>query len=202
MKFEFLDKFTGQKEKREQEQAELARREASALEEVQALKARYEQVIRDSLAERKDATAELDALHDKIEAAERTFKRRQQENALYHTVIKREVTEQDVVDAFNADFVPAFKEQRLNPALERLLAAKQEWIDAVADYNAAVAEFEAERGDARMETGGWASYSYYKYRDVGIQNMKQKEYYMLTDEDIRALDNGKRPNFVNRGIIE
>ncbi|MFB6362494.1 hypothetical protein ACFCP7_00350 [Paenibacillus elgii] len=192
MKFDLIQKFIEQKEQRQREFDELVRREASALEEVQALKAEYEKTLRDSLVARKDSTSELDSLQERIETAEKTFARRHLEREMYSSVVKPEITAQDVVDSFNLDFAPAFKEKHYNPVLDRLLDAKQEFIDAVMEYHAVVADFEQERYSARSEL---SDHYYYKLHDVEIQTQAATDHYFITSADLSQLARGERPNF-------
>ncbi|MED0670206.1 hypothetical protein [Aneurinibacillus aneurinilyticus] len=196
MKFKFpmLDKFIAQKEKRSQEHGELVRREQSALETVHALKSKYEQVLRDSLVAKKDATKELDELHDKIEAAERAYARRKQERGMFHSVFKEEITTQQVVDAWNNEFIPQFREQRFDAVLKRMLEAKREYVAAVLDYYQAVNEFENIRSEARSEL---SDHYYYKLNGIELDSVPKQEKYFMDERDLRLLFNYKEiPNSV------
>ncbi|WP_248928980.1 hypothetical protein [Paenibacillus hamazuiensis] len=198
MRFEFLDKFTEQKAQRDAEHAELLRREASALEEVHALKAEYERTIRDSLRERKDATGALDKLSDRIEAAQKTYQRRRQEREMYSSVAQPEITAQDVINKFNGEFIPAYRKERLNPALDRLLAAKQAYIEAVMDYHSVIDDFNRELNAARQEltNGEHTNSYYYKFADVEpFVRQSEREHYFITEFDSRKLLGGERPEF-------
>lgn len=192
MKFDYIEQYESQQEQRQSDFDELVRRESSALEEVHALKAEYERVLKESLASRTDATTELDTLQDRIEAAQRTFERRREERNMYSSVVKPEISAQDVVDKFNNEFIPAFKQERLTPVLDRLLAAKQELIDAVMEYHSTVKEFENERFRTRGELSD--SY-YYKLRSVEPQQQAEFNHYFVTDWDIHKLARGERPDF-------
>ncbi|MED4729192.1 hypothetical protein P9597_13785 [Aneurinibacillus migulanus] len=186
MKFKFpmLDKFIAQKEKRSQEHGELVRREQSALETVHTLKEKYEQVLRDSLVAKKDATKELDALQDEIDAAEKAYARRKQERGMFHSVFKEEITSQQVVDAWNNEFIPQFRERRFDAVLKRMLEAKREYVAAVLDYFQSVKEYEDMRYATRSELGD--EYQY-KLQSIELNNTPQQEKYFMSVLDLNAL---------------
>jgi DNA repair exonuclease SbcCD ATPase subunit len=184
MRFEYLDKFRESKKKKHEELKELARREKASLEEVQALKARYERIIRESLTAKKDATKELDALSDQIEKAEKTFERRQHERRLFRDMRSaNEISAQDVVDKWNAEFVPQFLKEKRDPALERMLAAKKELEKATEEYFDVIAQFDNEKQAVQSELGGWGSKYYYKLRDIDLKRrLEIVDYFSANDK--------------------
>lgn len=198
MKFEYLNQLIAEKQSRTAEHELMIRREASALEDVQALKAEYERVIRESLAVGKDSTKDLDAITDKLETAQRAYDRRHQERLLYSSVKPAKITGQDVVTEWNTVFAPQFREQRFGPVMERLLAAKREIVDAVMDYHAAVREF----NDQRTLTRGEVSQShYYELKDADpILMQTDTEKYFVTDMDLRYLAAGEWPQSLPREV--
>lgn len=197
MKFDYVSKFIDQKTEMQAGFEELVRREASALEEVHAFKAEYAKVIRESLAAGKDSTKELDVLQDKIDVAQKAFTRRQQERAMYHTVIKGKVTEQDVIDAWNTDYQPSFKQQRIDPALERLLVAKSEFVDAFLSYTDLLAEFDDQKRYAYNTIGDAHQY---KFNGVRFGLRHQSEAHFITDGTIYDLEHTKVPSDVIKMI--
>ncbi|TLS53392.1 hypothetical protein FE782_03730 [Paenibacillus antri] len=190
MRFDFIDRLRDQKVKRQREHQELQRRVESATEELQALKAEYEKVLRDSFSERRDATKELDALQDKIEAAEKAYARRRQERDMYSSVIKREVTEQQVADAWNNEYVPRYKEELVDPALERLMKAKSEFVDALLDHYEIVNKLDGERMGVIHELGeGYR----YKLADVKFNFTTEREIHYISDGTLWGLSQAKVP---------
>jgi hypothetical protein len=192
MKFDYLQEFIDQKADRQREFDEMAQREASALEEVHAMKTEYEKVIRESLAAGKDSTKALDALSEKIEAAVKTHARRKQEREMYHFVIKPKINADDVVRKFNTEFAPQYKETLLDPVYARLLAAKQELIEAVMSYHSVMGGFNNEKNLIRAET---ADKHYYSLVDIKYPTQAATDHYFVTTNDLRYLEGRSRPDF-------
>ncbi|MGG1684866.1 hypothetical protein [Pseudalkalibacillus sp. NRS-1564] len=190
MKFEFIEQFIEQKNKRNEKGQEYAKREQDAIEQVHALKFEYEKTIAESVKTDKPVDKKLDQLAAKIEAAEKLVERRTEERYLFSTIANEEISSDDVVDAFNSDFFSKFKEKKMEPVLERLLAVKKEFSEAVFAYNGVVKEFESERNAARAELGD--SY-HYKLKPIKFSSELEKEKYFITDRDLRALSYGEVP---------
>ncbi|GMN97972.1 hypothetical protein [Parageobacillus thermoglucosidasius] len=192
MKFELLDKFIAQKEKASQAAAELARREQEAYQEYLSLKTQYEQLLQKSVLEGKDATKELDKLSEQIEKAKKAYERRQQERAIFSTnnPFLKEITSEDVVRAWNEEFIPEFRKQVFDDVLKNLLRAKYEYAKAVQAYHDAVAEFERMRQEARSELGDGY---YYKFRGIELNTVDQQERYFITRRDLYYFDNKEFP---------
>jgi hypothetical protein len=181
LKFDFIEQFIAQKQGRQVEHATLVQRATSALEEVHALKAEYEKILRESLVVRKDSTKELDAITERIEKAQTTYERRDAECQMYSRVVPEKITADDVLVKFNDEFLPAYKEERYNPVLQRLLAAKQEYIDAEMEYKQVIADFENERQRTRGEL---SDSFYYRLKDIGFQRTIEREHYTITTSDL------------------
>jgi lysophospholipase L1-like esterase len=192
MKFELLDRFIEQKEKANAAATELARREQEAYQEYLSLKTQYEQLIQKSVLEGKDATKELDKLAEQIDKAKKAYERRQQERAVFavNNPFLNEITSDDVVRAWNEEFVPAFRKEKVEPALEQLLAAKKAFVDAVFNYYSVIDEFEREQAACRSELS--QSY-YYKLKDVKLQTQDEVNKYFITDFDLRQLARREMP---------
>lgn len=197
MRFDYLDKFTEQKKLKAKEHQELVRREQSALEVVQALKAKYERVLRESLQEKKDSTKELDQLSDNsdnIEQAQKIFDRRRMEREIYSTLSKdKEISSDDIVNAWNGEFIPAFNKEKRDPALDRLLKAKKELAEAMVHYRNVIKEFEEEKVAVRSELGDRYQY---KLKGVDLQRRDETEKYFVTELDLINFNLGKIPSYL------
>jgi hypothetical protein len=192
MKFELLDKFIEQKQKAAKAAAELARREQEAYQEYLSLKAQYEQLIQKSVLEGKDETKALDKISEQIDAAKKSYERRKQERAIFSAdnPFFREITSDDLVNAWNNEFVPAFRKEKVEPALEQLLAAKKAFAYAVFNYYSVLDEFNRELFACRSEL---ADSYYYKLQSVELKTRDEVERYFITDRDLRALERREKP---------
>jgi hypothetical protein len=192
MKFEILDRFIEQKEKAQQAFDEFVRREEEAYQEYLSLKAQYEQLLQNSVIEGKDATKELDKLSEQIDAAKKAYERRQQERAIFSAdnPFLKEITADDIVRAWNDEFIPEFRKQVFDDVLKNLLRAKYEYAKAVLAYYDAVAEFERVRQEARSQLGD--SY-YYKFNGIELYTVDQHERYFIRESDLYYLNNKQFP---------
>ncbi|GCD81926.1 hypothetical protein PTHTG4_09880 [Parageobacillus thermoglucosidasius] len=195
VKFEMLDRFIEQRKKANQAFDEFVRREKEAYQEYQSLKAQYEQLIQKSVLEGKDATKELDKLSEQIEAAKKAYERRQQERAIFSTnnPFLKEITSEDVVRAWNEEFIPEFRKQVFDDVLKNLLRAKYEYAKAFLAYHDAVAEFERMRQEARSALGDGY---YYKFNGIELNTVDQIERYFITIKDLYDFNNKKLPQSI------
>ncbi|MFT9848971.1 hypothetical protein [Aneurinibacillus sp. REN35] len=190
MKFEMLDKFVAQKESRASAHQELLKREQSALETVQALKAKYEQMLRESLVSGQNKDAELDALDKEVASAITAYERRNLERVSYTNIVPEEITAQNVVDSWNKDFVPQFRKKRFDAVLEKLLETKKAFANAVLDYHATIAEFNAEKS---YVIGEVSEKYQYKLQSIEFAYRTDIERYFITDNDLYELENRQYP---------
>jgi hypothetical protein len=194
MKFEILDRLIEQKEKTAKVYEEMFQREQEALEAYNAKKAEYEATIKRAAIEGKDLTRELDMLDEEITKAKVAYERRQKEREIYsQTRPLEQIKAEDVVDSFNNELIPAFRELRFNPVLKRLLKAKYEYAKAVEDYYSTVSEFEDIRREARSEL---SDHYYYKFQDVDLQTRSEFERYFIRESDLYYLDNKQFPQSI------
>ncbi|MCM3560903.1 hypothetical protein M4D57_20270 [Brevibacillus borstelensis] len=191
MRFELVDKLVEQREKMAEAAQAFRDREEQAKQELEALKRQYEQTILQSVREGKDMTKELDALSEQIAAAEKAYKRRQEERAAYSNIPNRiSITQEDIVREWNEVFRPHVVETRLNPTLKRLLRAKKELIDATMDYLA----LNKEVTDEINRTVDVAGESVrYKLKGVAFDYRKDVEKYFVTEDDLYWLSRGEMP---------
>jgi hypothetical protein len=192
VKFEMLDKFIEQKEKAFQAAAEFERREQEAYQEYLSLKAQYEQLVQKSVLEEKDATKEIDKLAEQIEKAKKAYERRKQERAIFssNNPYLKEITNEDVVRAWNEQFIPEYRKQVFDDVLKNLLRAKYEYAQAALAYFDTIAEFERMRYEVRRELGDRYQY---KLNDIELKTFDQIERYFITAKDIYDISNKELP---------
>lgn len=191
MKFDILDKFIEQKAAGNRASEELNRKIQQADEEYQALKARYESKLKDSLLSGKDETKALDQLSDQIESAKKACKRRREERDIYSASKPFEVIKaQDVVDAWNKEFLLAFKAEKFDPVAKRLLDTKKAYVEAALEYFAVIDEFEDERRVTRSEL---SDTYYYRLNDVKFITQAEIDKYFITENDLRTLEYKEMP---------
>lgn len=166
-----LDEYRVQKDAGTKAAEEFQRKTAQADEEYQALKAKHEAVIRESVVSGVDKTAELDELAVQIEAARKACDRRREEQRVYSAMNPLSVLKpEDLVAAFNTEVIPAFKADRFDAVLARLVETKKAHAEAVLDYHAALADFEGLRDEHRAEL----TQTYY-YRFASVDPDKKDE---------------------------
>jgi cell fate (sporulation/competence/biofilm development) regulator YlbF (YheA/YmcA/DUF963 family) len=191
LKFDLLEKFIEQKQAIQKVAEEMNRKIAQADEEYNSLKAKYESTLKEGVAKGKDVSKELDEISEKIEEAKKVCQRRREERDAYWALRPLEkIKSEDVVNAFNNDFIPKFRKQRFDEVLKNLLRAKYEYAKAVLAYYDALAEFEYVRNEARRQLGD--SY-YYKFNDIAIKTVDQKEHYFIRESDLYYFDSGQLP---------
>jgi hypothetical protein len=204
MKFEKIEEYRKQSEDYLAQQTERGCQRASALEEVQALKAEYEKLMRDSLVSGTDASTELDELSDKIAAAERIYERKNREYQVASTLYNHTVTKEDVVAAWNAEFKPQFKTEKFDPVASALLTAKLAYIDAFQAYREVVKEYADVKEDvlSTLAPSGDDGKYRYKLEEVDFQFTTETDTYFVKQEDLYYLGNGesvRSVQYVKRG---
>jgi hypothetical protein len=191
LKFDLLEKFIEQKQAIQKVAEEMNRKIAQADEEYNSLKAKYESTLKEGIAKGKDVSKELDEISEKIEKAKKACQRRREERDAYWALRPLEkIKSEDVVNAFNNDFIPEFRKQRFDEVLKNLLRAKYEYAKAVLAYYDALAEFESVRNEARRQVGDGY---YYKFHDIALKTVDQKERYFIRESDLYYLDNKELP---------
>lgn len=191
LKFDLLEKFIEQKQAIQKVGEEMNRKIMQADEEYNSLKAKYESTLKEGIAKGKDVSKELDEISEKIEEAKKACQRRREERDAYWALRPLEkIKSDDVVNAFNNDFIPKFRKQRFDEVLKNLLRAKYEYAKAVLAYYDVLAEFEQVRNEARRQLGDGY---YYKFNDIAIKTVDQKERYFIRESDLYYLDSGQLP---------
>lgn len=188
LKFDLLDKFIEQKQETTKAAAELWEREQRAIEEYEKLKVKYEETLKESVSGDKDKTAELDKIADEIEAAKKTIQRRSEERQMYSSLRPNDkIKTEDLIHAWNHEFIPEFHKKRFDAVLERLLTKKREYAEAELDYYKAVDELESILSDVRSEV---AETYYYKFNSVRFNSRTQSDKYLIKPKDL--IDIGRR----------
>jgi len=191
LKFDLLEKFIEQKQAIQKVAEEMNRKIAQADEEYNSLKAKYESTLKEGIAKGKDVSKELDEISEKIEKAKKACQRRREERDAYWALRPLEkIKSEDVVNAFNNDFIPKFRKQRFDEVLKNLLRAKYEYAKAVLAYYDVLAEFEQVRNEARRQLGDGY---YYKFHDIALNTVDQRERYFIRESDLYYLDNKELP---------
>jgi chromosome segregation ATPase len=197
MNFKMLDEFIEQKATGQKAAEEVSRKVSQADEEYQALKAKYEAVLKESVMSDKDKTKELDQLSNKIEDAKKACSRRREERDIFNSSRPFEqIKAQDIVDAWNSEFIPAFKAEKMDGVLADLLKAKKAYADAVLAYFAVVDEFEDERRVLRSEL---SDTYYYRLNDAKLTREAEHQRYFLFDRDLDALGRKEMPVSIKEG---
>lgn len=197
LKFDLLEKYIEQKQVLQKGYDELSERERKAKEEYEKLKVKYEETLKESVTSGKDKTSELDKIADQIEAAKKTMLRRNEERQMYSVLRPLEkIKPEDLIHAWNNEFIPEFQEKRFNAVLENLLTKKREYAEAELDYYKAVEELESILSDVRREVS--VSY-YYKFNSVRFSTKAQSDKYLMKQQDLYDLSTGKLPQSIKYG---
>ncbi|SFS76279.1 hypothetical protein [Paenibacillus sp. 453mf] len=194
MKFELIESYRRQSDEFNAKQEERARQRASALETVQALRAEYAKVMRDSLVNGTDAGKQLDKLSDQIAEAERTFERKKREYEVAETMRMHTITPQQVQDSWNQEFTPQYRSEVFNPAIEALLNAKLAYIEAYKSYRAVVKDFDDQKKDTyeTLAPGRWPNPYQYKLNEIDFNLTTETDRYFIKRYDLNDL-NGDKP---------
>lgn len=189
-----LEAYREQREKHLKAATEFTCRVDQAVEEYNALKAKYEALIRESVQTGTDKTKELDQLSVQIEAAEKACDRRRAERAAFNVIPKDDVVRiPDVIDSFNKKVTPEFHQKRFDAVLEKLLETKQAYFEAELDYYKAVKEYEVLRDDVLDEIG---DDNRYKLAQIRFSTRDQKERYLITQQDLHDLGGMEMPKSI------
>lgn len=189
MRFEPIDQYIEQQSRYMEKLKELREKEQVALQELETLKSEYEQVMTESVTTGKDVTEKLDELCDKVESAERVYKRRQQEHRIFFAIDRDVATTcEQIAQKFNGEFRLAYREEVIQPILDRLLSAKREVTAASMAYNEAIRHFEDERYHVRSQIGENSRTMLFGVDNLG---MDERQKYFITDRDIRYIRLGE-----------
>lgn len=167
----------------------------AAQEELTQLRQLYEKTIHDSVTKGTDATEELDALSDKIDAVERTLKRRTQECQVARTLRSDGLSEDDLLNAWKTEYIPAVKKAHIEPAAQALMDAKKKYVDAFLAYRKVIAEIERERQACiwtMHPTDGRGKYTY-AYNLPDFATDRERDAHCITDTDLYYLAREERP---------
>lgn len=195
MKFELIEDFRKHADELVAILKGVHSRRESALEEVQALKAEYERVIRESLLTGRDTSSELDELCARIATAEELFKRRDLEYQLFVPSQAKKISREDVVSSWNSDFFPKYKRELFDPAIESLLKAKLSYIDAYLHYKKVVSDYDTAKNDVLRTLAPSGEDGKYRYamKNIDFDALERTNTYFLNRGDLHDLSSSQVP---------
>ena len=124
MKFEFLNKYIEQNEeinaKRKAMEADIKEAETK----IPRFKAEYQSLMEESVKEGKDEDAKMAELSDKINDAEKEVRRKRDKLNAFHAVDKAKIKPDDIVDKFNNEYLPRYKQEKFRQVLDKLIETK------------------------------------------------------------------------------
>ncbi|MGG3622849.1 hypothetical protein ABES25_04710 [Bacillus gobiensis] len=195
MKFKMLDTLIDQKAQLQSGFDAMAERERQAKENYHAKKAEYESTITESVLSGADVTKDLDKLAKEIEEAKTAYERRVHERNIYSAARPAEkISSDDVVNAWNNEYVPEFNKKKRDPALNKLISVKRAYAEALLEYKGIIREFDNEKYVVANELGD--SYRY-QLKDVSFNFTREREKFTLGAHDLRSLESGKVPDYWN-----
>lgn len=185
MKFEILEQLISQKERMNEAHLKMAQRWEDAKAEIEVAKKEYEEAITQQVVTGKDLTAQLDIISEKIKTLEEAASRRKQELDVFSSLKPgEEITSEDVINAWNDEFVATYRKEKFDAIMSQLFDAKKAYVLACLAYEDSVKEFEDIRNQCRGEL---ADENFYKLKGIEINTRDQREKYMLSLQDLIAL---------------
>lgn len=189
LEFKKLDEYLAQHKGIADKQAQLIRAATSALEAYQAAKAEYEATMRRGLVEGTDVSAELDQLDEKVSETLKHYERKKRESETFSALDKSyAVSKDDVMNAWNGEFLPEYKQSKLNRVLESMIDAKAKYVTAVQEYFGCVDEIESVRSDVLSALG---DHYYYKLHHIKFANTEDRSKYLISDELLYRTHSGE-----------
>ncbi|MFD0588660.1 hypothetical protein ACFQZE_11645 [Paenibacillus sp. GCM10027627] len=198
MKFETLREYKEQAARHAATVGEAYTKREAAFTELKELKAEYEYKLHQSVATGVDDSAKLDTLSDKIDAAERIFRRKDREYEITAMGRRSGLTPDDLVKAWKDDYLPDYKEKIADPAAKALLDAKMAYIDAYFNYRGVINDLKAEQIAVVWTlhpTDGRGAYTY-SFSDCDFQRTEETDLHYIKDGDLRWLGKEIMPRSV------
>ncbi len=189
LEFKKLEEYQKQNWRVAEGQAELNRKAASALEDLQALKAEYEALIRRSVSEGVDLTKQIDEKDEQIAKAQKAYERRKKEADTYSSMSHQvDITNDDVMNEWNGEFIPKYRAEIHDKILENLLKAKADYVKATKAYADSVKDIEELRGDVVSALG---DRYYYKLNGVKLNFTHEYQKYFLNRTMVSDIMDGR-----------
>lgn len=138
-KWDLLEQYEKQDERLNQMKREYLQKEREAKEHVENLKAQYSALIQRELREGKNLDAEKSKLRQQIVDAEKAAELAAQERSEVFRFIDDEhsqadrITIADLAHDWLSNYVPAVRAEEVEPILERMRAARAEYLNAAMD---------------------------------------------------------------------
>lgn len=188
LEFKKLDEYLAQHKEIADKQAQLSRAARSALEAHQAAKAEYETTMRRGLMEGVDVSAELDRLDEKVSETLKQYERKKRESETFSALDKSyAVSQDDVLHAWNGEFLSEYKRSKLDQVLANMVEAKARYVTAVRDYFECVEEIDDIRSEVLSALG---DFYYYKLHHIKFNNVTDQSKYLISDELLYRIHSG------------
>lgn len=189
LEFKKLDEYLTQHKGIADKQSQLNRAATNALEAYQAAKAEYEATMRRGLVEGVDVTAELDQLDEKVSEALKQYERKKRESETFSALDKSyAVSKDDVLNAWNGEFLVEYKQSKLDQVLKSMVNAKEKYVSAVQKYFECVDEIDDIRSDVLSSLG---EHYYYKLHHIKFANTVDRSKYLISDELLHRTHSGE-----------
>ncbi|QKE72133.1 hypothetical protein HPK19_04670 [Arthrobacter citreus] len=183
MKFNFIDQFIEEREKRQVKHEELIVQEGKALSDLEAAKREFELCMMNSIENGKDATEELDGLEKKIADANKSYERCKKATEVFSALATEKITASDVFVEFNEKFYPEYKEKIFQPAVNKIEQCKKDYFAAMDEYNSVLKDFESELNKSQRNL---SSFYYYKLNRLENElNVQQAEKIFMQQWEVR-----------------
>ncbi len=190
MKFEVYEKYLKEQQLNAEKAESLYMKKVETEQKYHELIAEYELTMAQSLKSGKDVTKALDAQDDKIAAAKREMERAKREYEVYGRISRDvSITKEDVVAAWNRDINPKHFDNKITPALDALLVAKEAYLDAVRDYFSAVREIKQFREEVSSQLG--YDFPYY-FHIKELQTTTEFNRYFVRQDDLDKAERGEK----------
>ncbi|GGD07745.1 hypothetical protein [Pontibacillus salipaludis] len=168
------------------------------------LRQSFDEVMKKQVNETKNYTKDLDELSDQIEEQKKLVARREHEQLVFQKTRPNDITFDDISAEFNNEVKPKFIEEKINPAFQKLLEAKNAYARAVFEYDELVEEHEDIVRDYKSTLG-----KHYEYKVYGIKlTQKERQKHFFSEGELIDIYRGKIPDFykwdetLKKGLID
>ena len=155
---------------------------------VATLKSDYEAKLVDSAINGTDNSKDLDRLDTEIAKVEKESKRATEIYNLYaQTKVGLSVTKDDVIEAWNSELNPTHYQTKVQPALDRMESIKADYLEAMAEYFAAIKEITAFREEVSSSFGQDFPYNFHI---TDIETTQEYNRFFVRQSDIDEAKKG------------
>lgn len=133
--FKIYEDYLKQQQKRLKKLEDLSLKEKETKAELELLQSEYQAAMLESI-DGKNVDKKLNKLDGEIAEASKQHKRASEAYQVYMHVQQMDatITREDVIEAFNVSYAPAYFDEEVQPVLDELLAAKNAYLEAVRAY--------------------------------------------------------------------